>query len=119
MTQVISKLIETDLRDLDVQCAKPGDRPVVEPGRHRAALAAKRLRPLGPRLAGEIIRIKEGMGFGFIRPDGGLPEHYVHVSALVDRSLWKEGQRVTFVPGPPSGGRKAPPALAVEAEEAP
>ena len=116
MSQVVSKLIDASPTEgLDVQLKKPGDRPVTPGGRVRDKPPSKRLKPLSPRIAGEIIRIKEGDGFGFIRSDGGGPEYFVHITAMLDRKAWREGQRVTFVPGLSPGGRKAAPAFSVEA----
>ena len=67
-----------------------------------------------PRIIGVLLRIVEGKGFGFIRPDDGSQEYFAHVTAFRDRNLFFEGARVSFRPGEPPGGRKAPPALDVD-----
>lgn len=69
-----------------------------------------------PRLFGRIARINP-KGYGFIRSEEALPiDYYVAVSSLRSRRDWREGQRVSFVPGE-SADRKAPPAFDVAGEE--
>ena len=77
-------------------------------------LKADAERGLCPRIIGVLLRIVEGKGFGFIRPDDGSQEYFAHVTAFRDRNLFFEGARVSFRPGEPPGGRKAPPALDVD-----
>lgn len=67
-----------------------------------------------PRMVGGLVRLKNE-GYGFIRPDSGPPDYYVSISSLRDPAIWKENQRVSFLPGDPhpddgSGKRKATPA---------
>ena len=53
-------------------------------------------------------------GYGFIRPDSGGAEYFVHVGSMLDRDAWVEGEPVTFVPGEAKpDSRKAPPAYSV------
>ena len=47
---------------------------------------------------GTVKWFNEGKGFGFITPDDGGPDVFVHISALVvdDTKSLKEGQRINF-----------------------
>ncbi len=72
------------------------------------------------RQAGVLLRINQEKGYGFIRPDSGGAEYFVHVGSMIDREAWVEGQRVTFVPGKINPEKKkAPPAFAVRAIRTP
>jgi cold shock CspA family protein len=67
--------------------------------------------PDAKRLTGTIIRIREE-GYGFIHAEQG--DFYVNIASMRDRGMWREGTRVTFLPGAPRAG-KAPPAYDVKA----
>lgn len=116
MTQLISNVIPPPDPD------KPGSEIVKYPrgaGGRRATPPPARVLNANRegRKSGFIIRIKASEGYGFVRPDDGPPEYYVHVSAMSDRSKWLEGQRVTFFPGPVRvGGARAPLAHNVQPE---
>jgi CspA family cold shock protein len=45
--------------------------------------------------SGAITYWNEAKGYGFIRPDGGPPDLFLHVSQLLDRLPVGEGDRVT------------------------
>lgn len=80
----------------------------------RTACPSSDLRRSGyssPRLTGTLIRIRDE-GYGFIH--SATMDYYVNVSSMRDRSAWREGQKVNFLPGPSKPG-KAPPAYDVQA----
>ena len=47
-------------------------------------------------LKGTVKRWLEGKGYGFIQPDEGEKDIFVHNSELKDMYLLEEGQRVEF-----------------------
>lgn len=51
--------------------------------------------PLG--VLGTVSWYEPGKGYGFIAPDGGGPEIFVHSSAIVVGGVISEGQRVAFL----------------------
>jgi CspA family cold shock protein len=67
--------------------------------------------PLGPEQAGVVKFFNAARGFGFITPDGGGTDVFVHVSAVERAGLppLNEGQRITFqtLPDPKGKGPKA------------
>lgn len=73
------------------------------------------------RITGVLLRINHDKGYGFIRPDAGGAEYFVHVGAMIDRHAWNEGQAVSFIPGEQQDreSRKAPPAYSVRAVRPP
>jgi CspA family cold shock protein len=60
---------------------------------------------------GTVKWFDDGKGFGFITPDGGGADVFVHVSAVERAGLppLNEGQRITFqtLPDPKGKGPKA------------
>ena len=54
-------------------------------------------------------------GFGFIAPEAGGPDVFVHVSALVGMTELLEGQKITYEeePDPRSGKQRATDVRAV------
>lgn len=71
--------------------------------------------PVGiSRLQGTVKRFDEYKGYGFIRPDGGEADVYVHKKRLVGITRLREGERVSFKIGK---GMKGPEAQDVRLEE--
>lgn len=65
------------------------------------------------RIQGVVVWFKADLGYGFIQPNGGGKQIFVHHSAIVAdgyRTL-KEGQTVTFVV---ERGQKGPQAMDVK-----
>jgi CspA family cold shock protein len=65
------------------------------------------------RIQGTVVWFKADLGYGFIQPNGGGKQIFVHHSAIVAdgyRTL-KEGQTVTFVV---ERGQKGPQAMDVK-----
>ncbi|WP_322746819.1 cold-shock protein [Cellulomonas sp. S1-8] len=58
-------------------------------------------------LLGTVTWYEPGKGYGFITPDGGAAEIFVHSSAIVGGGVIAEGQRVAFLVG---DGEKGPQA---------
>ena len=50
-------------------------------------------------MLGTIKTWKLDRGFGFAAPDGGGPDVFVHVSAIVDGDELREGDRISFEMG--------------------
>jgi CspA family cold shock protein len=68
------------------------------------------------RIEGVVVWFKADLGYGFIQPNGGGKQIFVHHSAIVAdgyRTL-KEGQTVTFVV---ERGQKGPQAMDVKVVE--
>lgn len=70
-------------------------------------------------MATGIIKTITGRGFGFIRPDDGGDDIFLHVSALVDVTMddLRPGDRVTYTAQPDPRG-KGPRAVDVRRERA-
>jgi len=51
--------------------------------------------PLG--LLGAVVWYEPSKGYGFVAPDGGGPQIFVHSSAIVTGGVISEGQRVAFL----------------------
>lgn len=51
--------------------------------------------PLG--VLGTVAWYEPGKGYGFIAPDGGRPQIFVHSSAIVGGGVLSDGQRVAFL----------------------
>lgn len=64
------------------------------------------------RMTGSITKFVQERGFGFIRPDAGGKDVFVHVSALAGSRELRRGDRVTFEISPNAG--KGPKAINVE-----
>uniref|UniRef100_UPI0030EB2175 cold-shock protein n=1 Tax=Aquipuribacter hungaricus TaxID=545624 RepID=UPI0030EB2175 len=61
--------------------------------------------PLG--LLGTVAWYEPGKGYGFVTPDGGGTEIFVHSSAIVSGGVVSEGQRVAFLVGEGERGPQA------------
>ncbi|MTH98131.1 cold-shock protein [Roseibium sp. RKSG952] len=77
----------------------------------------------GPRQSGTVKFFKGDKGFGFITPDEGESDVFVHISA-VERSgmtSLESGQRISFETEPDRRGKgpKAVNLQAIDGEEAP
>jgi CspA family cold shock protein len=59
----------------------------------------------GDRRTGTVKWFNESKGFGFIKPDGGGEDFFVHKSQTPDRQGLRERQRVSFVVGKGPKGR--------------
>ena len=59
----------------------------------------------GTRRTGTVKRFDTNRGFGFITPDGGGDDVFVHLSQVASGKVLREGQRVSFVMGIGSKGR--------------
>jgi cold shock CspA family protein len=83
-------------------------------GPRREAPAMER----GPRQPGVVKFFKADKGFGFIMPDSGEPDVFVHISAVERSGLTtlESGQRVTFETEPDRHG-KGPKAVELQIEE--
>jgi cold shock CspA family protein len=60
---------------------------------------------VGGRRIGTVKWFNESKGFGFIKPDGGGEDLFVHKSQTPDRQGLRERQRVSFVVGKGPQGR--------------
>ncbi len=49
-------------------------------------------------MEGVVVRFRSDQGYGFIRPDNGAPELFVHVSEVLGGRPPEVGRRVSFVP---------------------
>jgi len=66
--------------------------------------------PRGGRSTGTVTWFDDDKGFGFIEPDDGGPDVFVHFSAIADRGGYRsldEGQRVEFEASDGQRGRQA------------
>lgn len=61
----------------------------------------------GDRLTGTVKWFNEGKGYGFIKPDGGGKDFFVHKSQTPDQQGLRERQRVSFVVGEGPKGPQA------------
>lgn len=58
------------------------------------------------RQNGRIVTWKDNQGYGFIAPDNGGPEFFVHVKSFLDGDIRPElDERVSFEPGRDAQGR--------------
>jgi cold shock protein len=53
-------------------------------------------RGIEPMSTGQTIFFDETRGFGFIRPDGGGGDIFVHVRDITNRDKLTQGERVSF-----------------------
>lgn len=91
----------------------------VRPDRRKHGPPSRAAAGHAQRIPGVLLRVNPQSGYGFIRPDDAtVPEHFCHIKAFWPRSLFADGQRVSFQPGPPhtGPGRKAPAAVSACAE---
>jgi CspA family cold shock protein len=58
-------------------------------------------------LLGTVVWYEPSKGYGFVAPDGGGPQIFVHSSAIVTRGVVSEGQRVAFLVGEGERGPQA------------
>lgn len=72
--------------------------------------------PLG--VLGTVTWYEPGKGYGFITPDGGGAEIFVHSSAIVGGGVISEGQRVAFLVVPGEKGPQADHLLPLGAQAA-
>lgn len=79
------------------------------PGERDAAGNPVGLAPRGFMASGTVKWFNPARGFGFIRPDDGSREVFVHISALERSGLdgLSEGQKVRFEIGRNSNGKPA------------
>lgn len=94
---------------LAVNTVYPVPRGSRAPHARRHGLPARLL--VKGRLTGALVRIRPE-GYGFIHSESD--DYYVNINSMCDRAQWKEGTRVSFLPGAPKPG-KAPPAYEVKA----
>ncbi len=66
------------------------------------------------QLTGEVKFFNETKGFGFIKPDNGGKDLFVHVTALGGLQSLADQQRVTF---DVEDGRRGPQAINVQVAE--
>lgn len=59
----------------------------------------------GDRRTGTVRWFDNGRGYGFIKPDGGGDDFFVHKTQTPDRQGLQDGQRVSFVVGKGPKGR--------------
>ena len=85
--------------------ARPGDDPASQAER-------------GPRQSGTVKFFKGDKGFGFITPDSGETDVFVHISAVERSGLTglDSGQRISFETEPDRRG-KGPKAVELQVEE--
>ncbi len=86
---------------------------------------ARRVRVTGDRapdaslgVLGTVSWYEPGKGYGFLTPDGGGPEIFVHSSAIVGGGVISEGQRVAFLVVDGEKGPQADHLLPLGAEAA-
>ena len=86
---------------------------------------ARRVRVTGDRAAdapvgvlGTVAWYEPGKGYGFVTPDGGRVEIFVHSSAIVGGGVISEGQRVAFLVVDGEKGPQADHLLPLGAEAA-
>ena len=58
-------------------------------------------------LLGTVVWYEPSKGYGFVEPDGGGSQIFVHSSAIVTRGVVSEGQRVAFLVGEGDRGPQA------------
>lgn len=58
-------------------------------------------------LLGTVVWYEPSKGYGFVEPDGGGSQIFVHSSAIVTRGVISEGQRVAFLVGEGERGPQA------------
>jgi uncharacterized membrane protein YsdA (DUF1294 family)/cold shock CspA family protein len=72
------------------------------------------------RFEGEIVTWNDERGFGFIAPDQGGQQIFLHVKSMARRSVRPHaGQRVTFAVEPGPGGKKRAAEVMVRVDRVP
>ncbi|MBN9326238.1 MAG: cold shock domain-containing protein, partial [Cellulomonas sp.] len=69
-------------------------------------------------MLGTVSWYEPGRGYGFVAPDGGGPEIFVHSSAIVTGGVISQGQRVAFLVVEGEKGPQADHLLPLGAEAA-
>ena len=67
---------------------------------------------------GTVVWYEPSKGYGFVEPDGGGPQIFVHSSAIVTGGVVSEGQRVAFLVGEGERGPQAEHLLPLAADVA-
>jgi CspA family cold shock protein len=67
-------------------------------------------------LLGTVVWYEPSKGYGFVAPDSGGPQIFVHSSAIVTRGVVSEGQRVAFLVGEGERGPQAEHLLPLAAD---
>lgn len=62
------------------------------------------------RLTGEVVSWRDNTGYGWVKPDEGGPDLFLHCTAIPDRDWPKIGDRVSYRE---KDGGKGPMAIAV------
>lgn len=105
---------------------REGQQVEFEPGEGDRGPVARRVRVIGGVAAdaalgvlGTVSWYEPAKGYGFVAPDGGGAEIFLHSSAIVGGGVVAEGQRVAFLVVPGEKGPQADHLLPLGAEAAP
>lgn len=105
---------------------REGQQVEFEPGEGDRGPVARRVRVIGGVAAdaalgvlGTVSWYEPAKGYGFVAPDGGGAEIFLHSSAIVGGGVVSEGQRVAFLVVPGEKGPQADHLLPLGAEATP
>lgn len=105
---------------------REGQQVEFEPGEGDRGPVARRVRVIGGVAAdaalgvlGTVSWYEPAKGYGFVAPDGGGAEIFLHSSAIVGGGVVAEGQRVAFLVVPGEKGPQADHLLPLGAEAVP